>query len=167
MTHDFMLSWDLHVHPGESTEGRWGDGFAIKDAARRAGVRGFVWKSHVGSTAELSAALGEGEPRVIPSITLNAGVGARQLQEALRNGVRGATADGLLYGQPWGFSLPGIRVPVFVWHGEADVVVPATMGHYLAETIPGCCGRFFPDDGHFSLPYNRLPEILGSALSHP
>jgi pimeloyl-ACP methyl ester carboxylesterase len=85
--------------------------------------------------------------------------------EALRHGTRGAAADGLLYGRPWGFSLASIRVPVFVWHGEADVIVPATMGHHLARMIPGCCARFFPEDGHFSLPYNRTAEILQSALS--
>jgi pimeloyl-ACP methyl ester carboxylesterase len=85
--------------------------------------------------------------------------------EALRNGVRGAAADGLLYGKNWGFSLRDIRVPVFLWHGEADVIVPATMGHYLAANIPGCRAWFYPEDGHFSLPYNRLRDILTAAIS--
>jgi pimeloyl-ACP methyl ester carboxylesterase len=80
--------------------------------------------------------------------------------EALRGGVRGAATDGLLYGRPWGFSLKDIRAPVFLWHGEKDVVVPATMGHYLADNIPGCKAWFYPEDGHFSLPFTRLPEIL-------
>lgn len=80
--------------------------------------------------------------------------------EALRRGVRGAAADGLLYAKPWGFALSEIGVPVFLWHGEADIVVPASMGHHLAENIPNCQAQFFPDDGHFSLPYNRLDEIL-------
>ena len=84
--------------------------------------------------------------------------------EALRHGVRAAAADGLLYARTWGFELREIRAPVFLWHGEADVVVPATMGHYLAENIPGCTARFYPEDGHFSLPYNRLREILQPAL---
>ena len=83
--------------------------------------------------------------------------------EALKHGVRGVAADGLLYGRPWGFDLRRITVPVFLWHGEADIVVPATMGHYLADTIPNCQAQFYPDDGHFSLPYMHLREILSRA----
>jgi pimeloyl-ACP methyl ester carboxylesterase len=80
--------------------------------------------------------------------------------QALLGGVRGAAVDGLLYGRPWGFSLNEIRAQVFLWHGEKDVVVPAAMGHYLADNIPGCKARFYPEDGHFSLPFTRLSEIL-------
>jgi len=85
--------------------------------------------------------------------------------EALRRGVRAAAADGLLYGRPWGFLLEEIRAPVHLWHGELDVVVPSAMGHYLARTIPGCRARFYPQDGHFSLPFTRLPEILSAATA--
>jgi pimeloyl-ACP methyl ester carboxylesterase len=85
--------------------------------------------------------------------------------EALRRGVRGAAIEGLLYGRPWGFSLAEIRTPVFLWHGEKDVVVPASMGRYLAQNIPKCQARFYPTDGHFSLPFTRLREILKTAIS--
>jgi pimeloyl-ACP methyl ester carboxylesterase len=84
--------------------------------------------------------------------------------EALRGGVCAAAADGLLYGKPWGFQFQEIRIPTFLWHGEMDVVVPSTMGHYLANHIPGCQARFYPNDGHFSLPFTRVREILSAAL---
>jgi pimeloyl-ACP methyl ester carboxylesterase len=80
--------------------------------------------------------------------------------EALRPGVAGAVWDGFLLGQPWGFPLEQIRIPVRLWHGEKDNVVPAAMGHYLAREIPGCEATFYPEDGHFSLPYGRMEEIL-------
>jgi hypothetical protein len=83
-----VLSWDLHVHPGSSAEGRWGDGQAVRDAARRAGVRGFVWKSHSGSTAAAAAGFSPGPPHVIPSIVLNKQVAPDDLRHALRQGVR-------------------------------------------------------------------------------
>jgi hypothetical protein len=38
------------------------------------------------------------------------------------------------------------------------------MGHYLAENIPFCRASFLPQDGHFSLPFTRLREILRVAL---
>ena len=84
--------------------------------------------------------------------------------EALRRGVKAAAADGLLYGRPWGFALQAIRVPVHLWHGERDVVVPPSMGHYLAENIPNCRAQFYPEDGHFSLPFTRLRDILSTIL---
>jgi hypothetical protein len=83
-----VLSWDLHVHPGSSAEGRWGDGRAVRDAARRAGVRGFVWKSHSGATAATAAGFSPGPPHVIPSIVLNQQVAPDDLERALRQGVR-------------------------------------------------------------------------------
>jgi hypothetical protein len=51
------LSWDLHVHPGPSSVPRWGDGAQVWEAAREAGVGGFVWKSHEHHTAVDAAAL--------------------------------------------------------------------------------------------------------------
>jgi pimeloyl-ACP methyl ester carboxylesterase len=85
-------------------------------------------------------------------------------REGLRRDVDGAAWEGFLYSQPWGFRLENIRVPVFLWHGEEDNIVPASMGHYLAQRIPGCQAVFYPEDGHFSLPFTRMEEILRHAL---
>ena len=86
-------------------------------------------------------------------------------KEALRGGVKGAAADGLLYTRPWGFRLEDIRRPINLWHGEKDIVVPATMGRILSKAIPNCRATFCTDDGHFSLPSLRLEEILRTALT--
>ncbi|HVV73768.1 MAG TPA: alpha/beta hydrolase, partial [Verrucomicrobiae bacterium] len=82
-------------------------------------------------------------------------------KEGLKQGVEGAAWEGLLYSKPWDFQLQRIKVPVHLWHGEQDNVVPVSMGRYLAEHIPRCRSVFYPDDGHFSLPFNRMREILG------
>ena len=82
-------------------------------------------------------------------------------REGLRPGVEGAAWDGFLFSRPWGFDLNKIRIPVHLWHGENDVVVPVSMGYFLAKNIPGCQARFYPEDGHFSLPFSRMREILG------
>ncbi len=83
-------------------------------------------------------------------------------REAFRSGARGPAWDGYLYSQPWGFRLEEIRGPVLLWHGEADVVVPVALGRELAGRIAGCRATFHPEDGHFSLPFNRLREILAA-----
>jgi pimeloyl-ACP methyl ester carboxylesterase len=81
--------------------------------------------------------------------------------EALSDGVAAAALDGFLYARPWGFRLEEISAPVWVWHGEKDVIVPPSMGHYLAAKIPHCHATFYPEDGHFSLAFQRRREILG------
>jgi pimeloyl-ACP methyl ester carboxylesterase len=81
--------------------------------------------------------------------------------EAFRHGVRAAAADGLIYARPWQFGLEQIKVAVNLWHGESDVVVPPSMGRFLASRIPNCRARFYPEEGHFSLPFGRAKEILG------
>jgi hypothetical protein len=101
-----VLSWDLHVHPGSSAEGRWGDGRAVQDAARRAGVRGFVWKSHSGSTAAAAAGLPPGPPHVIPSIVLNQQVSPHDLERALLQGVRWIWGPSRLSDGTLGWELP-------------------------------------------------------------
>jgi len=81
-------------------------------------------------------------------------------REAFRGSLLWPTRDVVLYGRDWGFPLHAIRVPVRLWHGEQDVVVPPAMGHRLADEIPTCRAVFSPDDGHFSIIVKHLPEIL-------
>jgi pimeloyl-ACP methyl ester carboxylesterase len=85
-------------------------------------------------------------------------------REAFRQGSRGMLWDGNLYAWPWGFRLEEIKAPVQLWQGEADTIVPPNMGRYLASVIPNCRARFFPEDGHFSLPFCRTREILAALV---
>ncbi len=107
----------------------------------------------------LESNLPEADRRVLADPGLRQALTA-STREALRGGPQGATADGLLYARPWEFDLADIRIPVHLWHGEQDVIVPPAMGHYLARNIPGCQAIFSQTDGHFSLPFGRLREAL-------
>jgi hypothetical protein len=78
-----QLSWDLHLHPAPSATPRWGDGLRIWEAARDAGVRGFVWKSHEEHTAQRSRALPPGPPTAIGSASLNAWANVESVMEAV------------------------------------------------------------------------------------
>ena len=79
------------------------------------------------------------------------------IAEAFRQGSRGAALDVVLLGRPWGFQLEEVEPVVFLWQGEADVLVPPAMGRYLAAEIPNCQATFFPEDGH--LLFDHMPEI--------
>lgn len=85
-------------------------------------------------------------------------------KEAMRHGAAAAAWDGLLLAGPWDFSLEQIRIPVQLWHGEQDIIVPPVMARHLAHAIPNCRARFVPEEGHFSLPYGRVEEIVQTAL---
>ncbi len=83
-----QLSWDLHLHAAPSAAPRWGDGLQIWEAARNAGVRGFVWKSHEEHTAQHCRALPPGPPTAIGSASLNAWASVDSVMGALALGAR-------------------------------------------------------------------------------
>jgi hypothetical protein len=43
--------------------------------------------------------------------------------------------------------------------------VPISVGQHVANTIPNCQATFFEDEGHFTLPYFHLREILAALNS--
>jgi pimeloyl-ACP methyl ester carboxylesterase len=83
-------------------------------------------------------------------------------REAVRNGPSGPLRDLLLYTRPWGFDLRAIPRKVLLWQGLQDRLVPPSMGHFLKKEIPDCEARFYPDEGHFSLIFNRREDILAA-----
>jgi pimeloyl-ACP methyl ester carboxylesterase len=92
------------------------------------------------------------DPRVAAGLTAT-------FREAFRTGYLGALRDAELYAQPWGFRLADIAVPVMLWHGEADVNVPASVGRYVAAAIPGCRATFRTGEGHVSI-FRDLERML-------
>ena len=73
------------------------------------------------------------------------------MREAYRQGGAGVYRDIRLVGRDWGLVLNAVRVPVFLWHGTADDLVPLSTGQGLAKLIPGCEAHFIPDAGHLLL----------------
>jgi pimeloyl-ACP methyl ester carboxylesterase len=84
---------------------------------------------------------------------------ARVITEAFAAGHQGAAHDIVVLGRPWGFALEDVRVPVALWQGEEDALVPPAMGRYQAERIPNCTARFYPGAGHL-LVIDRIAEVL-------
>jgi pimeloyl-ACP methyl ester carboxylesterase len=74
---------------------------------------------------------------------------ATQMQEAYRQGVEGVYHDSLLImRRPWGLNLDKIAVPVFMWHGIEDRLMPVALAREFSKLIPGCEAHFIPDIGH-------------------
>ena len=85
--------------------------------------------------------------------------------EALRQGSSGVAREVTLLGEPWGFELEDIAMPVQLWHGEADAIVPVRVGRATASRLPHVTAVFVPGEAHKSLLVNRGPEILATLLA--
>ncbi|MDX1252869.1 MAG: alpha/beta hydrolase [Gammaproteobacteria bacterium] len=88
------------------------------------------------------------------------------LQEAFRQGIDGAYRDALLLSQPWRLDLSKITVPVFLWHGESDTLVPIAPAREFAKLIPNCESHFIPGAGHLLLESEDIgSQIVARLLS--
>lgn len=84
------------------------------------------------------------------------------IREALRQGSAGYVRDVLLLARPWGFAVEDIAVPVQLWHGDVDTVVPLHHALYLAAAIPHASLRVCAGEGHMVM-WNHLTEVLAAA----
>jgi pimeloyl-ACP methyl ester carboxylesterase len=76
---------------------------------------------------------------------------AETTRAAISRGPWGWLDDDLAFARDWGFALDEIEVPVTVWHGRHDLMVPTTHGEWLAEHLPRARSRILADEGHLSL----------------
>lgn len=83
----------------------------------------------------------------------------------LRDGVDGWIDDDLAFAKPWGIELADLRVPVTLWQGAADLMVPAAHGHWLAEHLPGVRAHLLDGEGHISVAVGRTEEMLDELTS--
>lgn len=117
---------------------------------------------------ELAAALG-GLVRDVDVAALRGASGgwiASSFREAVRAGVWGWVDDDLAFTRPWGFELDAIAVPVTVWQGDLDLMVPFAHGEWLADAIPGAERRLVAGEGHISLVADRVDEIVDDLLAN-
>ena len=78
---------------------------------------------------------------------------------AVENGVAGWRDDDLAFARDWGFELSSITIPVAVWQGRQDRMVPYAHGEWLVAEIPNARAHLFEDEGHVSL-IAQIDKIL-------
>jgi len=127
------------------------------------------WVPSLGSVSgrEVADALGD----LVPPVDCAALTGeyadalAADIRRALQNGIWGWHDDDLAFVRPWGFSLAQIRVPLTLWQGAQDRMVPYAHGEWLSGHIPGVRANLLPDHGHLSLAVASDDVILDDLIA--
>ena len=103
--------------------------------------------------AEIVAAFGGLVPQIDKDVLAGgfADAMATEMRRALAPGFDGWIDDDIAFTQPWGFALEAIAVPVVVWQGDLDLMVPAAHGRWLAAHVPGAVAKPAIGHGHISL----------------
>lgn len=88
---------------------------------------------------------------------------AASLRAAGRQGIVGWLGDDLTHTRPWGFDLAAITVPVAVWQGTEDKMVPFAHAKWLAAHVAGARAHLVDGEGHLSL-LMQMGRILDDLL---
>ncbi|MDQ7903250.1 alpha/beta hydrolase [Phytohabitans sp. ZYX-F-186] len=131
-----------------------GSAYAAQLAARARVTR----KNPRSLVEHLRPALCDMDHRVIDDIAIRRQLTA-SYREATRPGPGGWIDDVTAFRKGWGFDLSTIRVPVRLWHGDADTFSPVQHTEWLAARIPGAEMQVQRGAGHFTA-VEFLPLIL-------
>ena len=86
-------------------------------------------------------------------------------RHAWRASVKGLILDAEIFGEPWGFRLEDIDVPVRLWHGTKDRAFSIEIAKEIAQRLPNCQTRFVEEEGHYSVPIRHMREILADLIA--
>jgi pimeloyl-ACP methyl ester carboxylesterase len=112
--------------------------------------------------AEIAAELGD----LVSEVDRKAltGAFAENLAESFRasvaTGVAGWRDDDLAIVGDWGYRPADIRIPVSIWQGGEDRMVPFDHGRWLAAQLPAATVHLDPAEGHISLVVNKFDAVV-------
>ncbi|KAK3680181.1 hypothetical protein LTR78_000558 [Recurvomyces mirabilis] len=88
-------------------------------------------------------------------------------KEGLKHGADGWIDDDLAFITPWGFDVSEVKCPVFLYHGDADLMVPYSHGRWLVEHIPEkyLTKHLQPGQGHISIFMGQADQMTDELLS--
>lgn len=114
----------------------------------------------------------EGWESLIPPVDREAMLGklgpflVSNMKAGLRSGYDGWQDDDLAFVSDWGFELSDISVPLVLWQGRHDKMVPYSHGEWLAGHINRVEAHLTPEDGHLTLFDRRVPEAHAWLMKH-
>jgi pimeloyl-ACP methyl ester carboxylesterase len=85
---------------------------------------------------------------------------------AFLRGARGVVADYAALAHPWGVAVERIEIPVAVFHGDADTMVPLRHSEELVARVPSARLTVWPAAGHLGT-VAHVGEILDALHASP
>lgn len=87
--------------------------------------------------------------------------------EGLKSNADGWIDDDLEFIQPWGFDLREIEVPVIVYQGSEDKMVPFSHGEWLVKHLPQerLEKHLMQGEGHISVFFGQAETMIDSLLA--
>jgi pimeloyl-ACP methyl ester carboxylesterase len=82
------------------------------------------------------------------------------VKESMRQGTAGCLQDYRIFGNPWGFDLEEVTVPVHIWEGSEDHTGPPAYRELLLRHLPDAQLTIVPGEGHLSLLQHQAGAIL-------
>ncbi len=73
------------------------------------------------------------------------------LLSAGRVSFRAMAYDAVLFSRWWGFDVADITTPVYLWHGDDDLVIPLSHGERMAALLPNSRLSIVPGQGHLAM----------------
>jgi pimeloyl-ACP methyl ester carboxylesterase len=90
---------------------------------------------------------------------------AAAVRASVSTGIAGWRDDDLAFVTDWGFTLDGNgKLPVAIWQGDQDRMVPYAQGQWLAANIPGARAHLLPGEGHLTIGVSGIGRILDDLL---
>jgi pimeloyl-ACP methyl ester carboxylesterase len=88
--------------------------------------------------------------------------------EGLKNNSDGWVDDSMAFTEPWGFDLGEIKVPVLLYQGSEDKMVPFGHGEWLAEHLPQekLVKHLQPGQGHISIFLGQADSMVDELLAN-
>ncbi|HEV7961520.1 MAG TPA: alpha/beta hydrolase [Actinoplanes sp.] len=118
--------------------------------------------------ADIAAALGD----LVSEVDRKALTGAfaenvaDTFRASVTTGIAGWRDDDLAILGDWGYRLADIRIPVSIWQGGEDRMVPFDHGRWLAAHLPAATVHLDPAEGHLSLMLNHFDAIVAELTAH-
>ena len=104
--------------------------------------------------------LPEVDHSLLTDVTRFKTLSAATLQEACRQGSKGAVYEAQLYFNEFGFRLEEIRQPVHFWWGTEDVAVTQIHATAVEKRIPNVTMHYRKSEGHLSIFIKSIEETL-------
>lgn len=86
---------------------------------------------------------------------------AENFRSSLEKGYSGWIDDDIAFTKDWGFSLDQVKIPVAIFQGDEDLMVPGAHGRWLHKHLPHSTLRLLKGEGHLSFFSSSQDEIFG------